>query len=142
MTRIKRIALTARRAAVAAMLCLWTAAPVRAQAPSHPNLNAQLLVGARQADIALVERTLAQGAAPNSRNRLGKTALLIASEKGEVAIAERLLKAGTDVNQASLEGVTPLMAASYGGHSALVKRLLEAGARTDAIDRMNKPAIV
>src|SRR5512138_2222842 len=81
-----------------------------AQAPGNPNLNAQLLVGARQSDPAQVQRTLAAGAAPESRNRLGKTALLIAAEKGDMAIADLLLAAHADVNLASLEGVTPLMA--------------------------------
>jgi hypothetical protein len=52
-----------------------------AQAPSNPTLNAQLLVGARQGDLAQVERVLAAGASPSSRNRLGKTALLLAAEK-------------------------------------------------------------
>ena len=86
-----------------------------AQVTSHPNLSAQLLVSARQNDLAAVERVLANGAAPNARNRLGKTALLLAAEKGNVALAQRMLDAGADVNLASLEGVTPLMAASYGG---------------------------
>jgi hypothetical protein len=40
-----------------------------AQAPSNPSLNAQLLVGARQGDLAQVERVLAAGASPSSRNR-------------------------------------------------------------------------
>jgi ankyrin repeat protein len=53
-----------------------------------------------------------------------------------------MLKSGADVNQASLEGVTPLMAASYAGSAPVVKRLLAAGAKTDARDRMNKPAMV
>src|SRR5665213_345575 len=118
------------------------AVPVQAQAPGNPNLNAQLLVAARQSDVARVERALAQGAAPNSRNRLGKTALLLASEKGNVELVERLLGGGADVNLESLEGVTPLMAASYGGHATVVRRLLAAGARSDPVDRMKKPAIV
>ena len=96
-----------------------------------PSLNAQLLVGARQGDLAQVERVLAAGAAPSSRNRLGKTALLLAAEKGNLAIVEAMLKSGADVDQASLEGVTPLMAASYAGAAPVVKRLLAAGAKTD-----------
>jgi ankyrin repeat protein len=126
------------------LLAFALAAPLdaAAQTPTNPSLNAQLLVGARQGDLAQVERVLAAGASPASRNRLGKTALILAAEKGNLAIVEAVLKAGADVNQASLEGVTPLMAASYAGASSVVKRLLEAGAKTDARDRMNKPAMV
>ncbi|MEO7246330.1 MAG: ankyrin repeat domain-containing protein [Rubrivivax sp.] len=113
-----------------------------AQAVTNPNLSAQLLVAARQGDLAQIERTLSQGAAPNARNRLGKTPLLIACEKGNEVMAARMLMAGADVNLASLERVTPLMAASYGGHATIVKRLLAAGAKTDPIDRMHKSALV
>jgi len=69
------------RACGAVLLALALAAPfgAGAQAPSNPTLNAQLLVGARQGDLAQVERVLAAGAAPSSRNRLGKTALLLAA---------------------------------------------------------------
>ena len=65
-----------------------------AQAASNPSLNAQLLVGARQGDLAQVERVLAAGASPSSRNRIGKTALLIAAEKGNLAIVEAMLRRG------------------------------------------------
>jgi ankyrin repeat protein len=126
------------------LLAIALAAPLdaAAQAPTNPSLNAQLLVGARQGDLAQVERVLGAGAAPESRNRLGKTALILAAEKGNLAIVEAMLKGGADVNQASLEGVTPLMAASYAGAAPVVKRLLAAGAKSDARDRMNKPAMV
>jgi ankyrin repeat protein len=144
-----------------AMLALGAVAAVlsngaQAQAPTHPNLNAQLLVAARQGDLNALERSIASGAAPNSRNRLGKTALLIAAEKGNLDMAQRMLAAGADVNLASLEGVTPLMAAAFGGHAAIaaayeqrltalmwaagqgqgeaVKLLLARGAKTDLRD--------
>ena len=61
-------------------LCLLSGVAA-AQAPSNPNLNAQLLVAGRQGDLAQVSQALARGAAPNSRNRIGKTVLLMASEK-------------------------------------------------------------
>jgi uncharacterized protein len=125
-----------------AALTVLTIEAAQAQAASNPAVNAQLLVAARQNDMAQLERMLAQGAAPNSRNRLGKTALLIAVEKGNLRMAARLLEAGGDVNLASLERVTPLMAACYLGQAEGVKLLLDAGARTDAVDQMKKPAVV
>jgi ankyrin repeat protein len=103
-----------------------------AQAESNPSLNAQLLVAARQGNLAQVERSLDAGAAPGSRNRLGKTALLLAAEKGNLPIVEAMLKRGADVNQASLEGVTPLMAAAYVGAAPVVKQLLTACAHRPA----------
>ena len=75
-----------------------------AQAPSNPTLNAQLLVGARQGDLAQVQRVLEAGASPASRNRLGKTALLLAAEKGNLAIVEAVLQKGADVNRIQPEG--------------------------------------
>lgn len=130
------------RRSFCATLMLLAAGFAQAQAASNPAVNAQLLVAARQSDMAQLERMLAQGAAPNSRNRLGKTALLIAVEKGNLRMATRLLEAGSDVNLASLERVTPLMAACYMGHADLVRALLDAGARTDLVDQMNKGAVV
>src|SRR5215218_2737614 len=96
----------ARIGPYAAVLCsgllaiaLATPLDAAAQASSNPSLNAQLLVGARQGDLAQVERVLGAGASPVSRNRLGKTALILASEKGNLAIVDAMLKGGADVDQ-------------------------------------------
>jgi len=86
------------------------ASSLGAQAVSNPNLNAQLLVGARQATLAQVERVPRRRRGAELAQSLGKTALLLVAEKGNLAIVEAMLKSGADVNQASLEGVTPLMA--------------------------------
>ncbi len=129
-------------AACCAAFLLICLNPARAQAPINPAVNAPLLVAARQSDMAQLERMLAQGAATNSRNRLGKTALLISVEKSNLLMVKRLLAAGSDVNLASLERVTPLMAACYGGQAELVRLLLQAGARTEPVDQMNKTAAV
>ena len=59
-----------------------------------------------------------------------------------MALARAALAAGADVNLASVESVTPLMAACYGGNVDLVRDLRGAGARTGALDRLHKPAIV
>src|SRR5262245_21721379 len=132
-----------RRAWARAAVAVWAFSAVVGawgQATSNPNLNAQQLVAARNNDLPSVQRALADGAAPDSRNRLGKTALRMACEKGQAPLAAAMLRAGADVNLASLEGVTPLMAASYGGHAAIAGELLRAGARTDGSDRMHKSA--
>ena len=97
-------------------------APAQQSSVSPLSQNAQLLVSAREGNVAQVVRLLDQGAIVNSRNRLGKTPLLMACEKGNTALAEAALKAGADVNLASVEGVTPLMAASYSGHAGIVRR--------------------
>ncbi len=75
--RGRRTGAMRRRALAAAVAWAWARA-AWPQAPSNPNLNAQLLVAARNNDLSSVQRALADGAAPNSRNRLGKTALLMA----------------------------------------------------------------
>ena len=113
-----------------------------AQAPSNPSLNAQLLVAARQGDLPAVTRALERGAAPDSRNRLGKTVLLLACEKGNEAMAQAMIAARADVNLPSLNKVTPLMAASYIGHTGILRALLQAGAKTELQDHLHKPAIV
>src|ERR1700712_4402565 len=128
--------------ALCAFATAFTMTGALAQAESNPNMNAQLLVAARQGDRTAAERVLNQGAVIESRNRVGKTALLIACEKGDLPLADMLLRHGAQIATPSLEGVTPLIAASYAGNPELVKRLLAAGAKTDPIDHLNKSAVI
>lgn len=113
-----------------------------AQSESNPSVNAQLLVAARNTDAEAVKKSLDRGAAPNSRNRLGKTSLYISIEKNRLDIAQMLIAAGADVNLPSLEKVTPLIAASYAGSLAFVDLLLQHNAAHDATDRLHKSALV
>jgi len=118
------------------------AAPALAQSESNPSVNAQLLVAARNSDIEAVKKSLDRGAAPNSRNRLGKTSLYISIEKNRIDMGKMLIAAGADVNLPSLEKVTPLIAASYAGSLPFVDLLLKKGAKHDATDRLHKSALV
>jgi ankyrin repeat protein len=118
------------------------AAPAWAQSESNPSVNAQLLVAARNTDIEAVKKSLDRGAAPNSRNRLGKTSLYISIEKNRIDIAKMLIAAGADVHLPSLEKVTPLIAASYAGSLPLVDLLLNNGAKHQPTDRLHKSALV
>ncbi len=52
------------------------------------SVNARLLLAARNADAAALDRELKAGAAANARNRLGETALLIALKKNDLVHGE------------------------------------------------------
>src|SRR5262245_12366893 len=132
------------RNAIAALIlvCVAAAAPAQTAAdPENLSTNARFLVAARNADAEGLKRELAKGAAVNSRNRLGETALVILLKKDRVDLATLVLDAGVDVNLAALNGITPLMAAAYGGHNDMVKRLLAKGANPAPIDRLQKNAM-
>jgi hypothetical protein len=123
--------------------CVATVALAQTAAdPGNLSANARFLVAARNADAAAMKRELAAGAAIDSRNRLGESALIIVLKKDRADLAALLLDAGANVNQAALNGITPLMAAAYGGHEAIVKRLLAQGADPHPVDRLNKTAMV
>src|SRR5882724_1450801 len=101
----RRRALMMRRARVrllAVMICLVCAS---APAQDYVPVNLQLLTAARAGDLAAVQRLLGDGAAINSRNRLGETALMVAIKRGHDAMASWLLEHGADVKQANLVGV-------------------------------------
>lgn len=122
-------------------LCIATTAA--AQAPSQENLstNARLLMAARNADADALRRELANGAAIDSRNRLGETVLIVALKKDRTDLAVIALDAGADANLAAVNGITPLMAAAYGGHDDIARRLLAKGANPAAVDRLGKTAM-
>jgi len=134
---------TFTRALILSFFCCIAAAAI-AQNATEDNLstNARFLMAARNADAAALARELAAGAAVNSRNRLGESALVIVLKKDRVDLANVLIDAGADVNLAAVNGITPLMAAAYGGHDAIVKRLLAKGADIRAVDRLQKNAMV
>jgi ankyrin repeat protein len=105
------------------------------------SVNARLLVHARNGNVAGVERSLQEGANPDSRSRIGETALVIALKKNDLVIARAMILAGTDVNLAAVNGVTPLMAAAYVGNREMVELLLARGADVNAVDRLAKNAM-
>ena len=60
------------------------------------SVNARLLAAARAGDEAGVTRALKDGAAPNSRSRIGETVLVIALKGDKPAMAQQMIDAGTD----------------------------------------------
>ena len=95
-------------------------------------------------DLPTLSGLLEKGAAPNSRNRLGKTEPADRRREGaDCAMVERLLGVrAPDVQQASLEGVTPLIGRGLlrqaaGGASPACR-----GRHTEPVDRMDRSAMV
>src|SRR5260221_6946371 len=83
---------------LALSLCLL--APVSAGAQDL-SPSAQLLVAARQDDLAAVKRLLDGGAAVNARNPLGDTPLLIALKNRDKDAARLALERGANGNPAN-----------------------------------------
>ena len=117
---------------------------IAAQAAAQENLtvNARFLLAARNADAAGLKRGLADGAAVNSRNRLGESALIVVLKKNRVDLAQLLIDAGADINQPALNGITALMAAAYEGQTEMAHQLLAKGANPAALDRLQKNAMI
>ena len=99
----------------------------RAQmAAEQINTNGQYVLAAKAGKVERVGQLLRQGAAVDSRDRLGNSPLNMAAAKGNEALVDMLLAAGANPNLANLSEVTPLMGASFAGNANIVRKLLGA----------------
>ena len=81
-------------------------------------------------DERTVERLLAQGFDPNSRDPKGQTAMHLAMRDNSARVAEALWQnRALDVNALNADDETPMMMAALRGHTAWVQRFLDRGAR-------------
>ncbi len=109
---------------IIAILSLFIAASM-----VYPNVNENLLTGARNGKIETVKAALKARADINVKDNEGNTALILASSFGHIEIVKFLIQAGADVNVRVPVGFTALMLASLKGHTEIVKLLKQAGAR-------------
>lgn len=79
-------------------------------------------------DLAIVDRLLQAGAAPNYEDDMGETAFFGAVYCGDIRLVNRLLNAGARVGQKNNNRETALSIATDIGYIDIVYRLLEAGA--------------
>ena len=135
MTRTLRFTLLAL-----ALSMTFPCAPVHAQQDAY-TLNEQLLGAVREGDQAAVTRLLDEGAAIDSRNRIGDTALISACKKGLTPMARMLIERGANVSQADVQGITPLMATAFDGNDEIAALLLAHHADVAATDRVGKTAM-
>ena len=93
-----------------------------------------LILAASVGHEQIVEALLDAGAAVDTADRTGGTALLYASSKGYAGIVGTLLQRGADVNLKSPKNYldsTALTLAAGNGHAAVLELLLKAGAEMD-----------
>ena len=115
--------------------------PVQAQMGADQiNINGQYVLAAKAGKVERVGQLLRQGAAVDSRDRLGNSPLNMAASKGNEALVDMLLAAGANPNLANLSEVTPLRGASFAGNANIVRKLLGAGAQVNPVDRVKKTA--
>ena len=87
-----------------------------------------LVEAVRSGDYAAARALVEAGAAVDTPQADGTTALHWAVRGGRADIASLLLRAGADANAANRYGVTPLSLACTNGSAGIVGRLLDAGA--------------
>src|SRR6476646_6727754 len=72
-------------------------------------VNERLIVAASGTDRESLDQLLREGARPNGRDSLGRSALTYAALRGDAEVIARLLDAGADVNVIDSGDMTPLM---------------------------------
>lgn len=102
----------------------------------------QLMRAAKKGDVDSVKRLLAEGAAVNAKDWMGRTALLHACDSGRISpeVVEVLLASGANPNTVDRGGITALMGAAtlIGGKGrslAILRNLLAAGANPNVKDK-------
>jgi hypothetical protein len=93
-----------------------------------------LHVFAEKGDKAGIEAQLAAGAAADSRDAHGNTALHLAAYSGHLPAVSALLAAGADKDARNKEGQTALYLAEARHHAEIVSALLAAGADKEGRD--------
>jgi rhodanese-related sulfurtransferase len=100
------------------------------------NRTTPLMRAARLGRDDIVEELLRFGAAPDTRNADGNTALWLGCFANSQAVVACLIKAGANIDNRNDNGVTALMYASSSGRPEMVEALLKAGA-DDALENLD-----
>jgi ankyrin repeat protein len=104
------------------------------------DVDRQLLDAANAADAQGVQKALEQGADPNSKGRLGRSAIMRSALLGDNASLQLLLRAGADPAAVDDLGRSCLMYAAL-GQGPCFNALLSAGANPNALDQAGESAL-
>lgn len=81
-------------------------------------------------ELAAVRHLLERGAAVDSKDRYGQTALMIAATRGQTEVVKFLIQNGAELNLTAKYHLSALMLAVVNGHEEIVRLLTDAGADT------------
>jgi ankyrin repeat protein len=95
----------------------------------EPRLSVPLLVAAHEGATEIAELLLKKGAAVDSEDSHGDSALMFAARTGQRAMVDLLIEKGADVNHQGINGHTALIYGAYNGYVGIVAALLKAGAK-------------
>lgn len=109
-------------------LLLITYASVFFAYASNASLDREILQAASRGDVAILKDTLARGANPDARDRLGNTPLILACDAGYQEIVRLLISNNAAINSVNKYGYTPLLSAVANRHRYIASLLVKAGA--------------
>ena len=87
-----------------------------------------IMLAAAKGHVEMIDLLFTQGADPNKRGAMQRTALQYAIDKNHIEAAKRLLVYGADIDAYDNGQLTPLVMAANRGHSELALYLVEEGA--------------
>jgi ankyrin repeat protein len=103
---------------------------------------ARLMTAARSNDVDSVKQALREGAAVDSRDESGRTALLIATHGNAIDAARTLIAAGADVNAKDNLEDSPYLYAGAEGRLDILKMTVAAGADLKSVNRYGGTALI
>ncbi len=90
-----------------------------------------IMLAASKGNVEMIDLLFTQGADPNKRGSMKRTALQYAAEKNHLEASKRLLAYGADIDAYDNGKLTPLIMAANRGYTELGLLLIEKGADVD-----------
>jgi uncharacterized protein len=87
-----------------------------------------IMLAASRGDVEIIDLLFTQGADPNKRGSMKRTALQYAAEKNHIEASKRLLAYGADIDAYDNGRLTPLIMAASRGYTELGLLFVEKGA--------------